>query len=157
MEKWLIVLSSDWMWRSSQVASTQSFAFKHCYLQFILFSSGDDQLPKQFAQQYLLIHCCLYIRESHLISDSLVHVPMARYPLFASFLSCVEYLSLPKDRYIMRIIVQCNCALWHLFPSWASALLNTGEYGCLQDALQQCCCKCVNWSKSVFCLFLRPF
>jgi len=136
------------------VAGTQSFAFKHCYLQFILFSSGDDQVPKQFAQQYLHIHCCFYIRESHRTSDSLVHVLMARCPLFASFLSCVEYLSLPKDRYTMRIIFQCYCTLWHLCSSWASALLSTREYGCLQDALQQCYCKCVNWSKSVLCLFL---
>lgn len=129
----------------------------HCYLQFILFGSEDDQLPKQLAQKYLLIHYFFYVRDSHLISDSLVHVLMAGCPLYASFLSCVECLSLPKDQHIMRIVFQRNCMLWNLCSSWASALLNTGEYGCLQDVLQRWYCECVHWSKSVFCLFLRPF
>ena len=107
------------------------------------FGSEDDQLPKQLAYKCLLIHYCFYVKEIHHISDSLVHVLMARCPLFASFLSCVEYLSLQKDQHIMRIIFQCNCTLWHIFSSCTSALFNTGEYGCLQDALQQWYCKCV--------------
>ena len=69
---------------------------QHCYLQSILFGSEDDQLPKQLPQKYLHIHYCFYITETHLISDSLVHVLMARCPSFVSFLSCVEYLSLQK-------------------------------------------------------------
>ena len=61
------------------------------------FGSEDAQLPKQLAQKCLLIHYCFYIRQTHHISDSLVHVLMAICPLFVSFLSCVDYLSLPKD------------------------------------------------------------
>jgi hypothetical protein len=49
----------------------------------------DDQLPKQLAQKYLLIHYCFYIRESHLISDSLVHVLMAGKMSLICFLSVV--------------------------------------------------------------------
>lgn len=130
---------------------------QHCYLQFILFVSEDDQLPKQLPQKYVPIPYCFCITETHLISDSLVHVLTARCPVFVSFLSCVEYLSLQKGRHIMRISFHCNCTLWHIFPSWASAVLNTGEYGCLQDALQQWYCRCVTGSKTVFCLALRPF
>jgi hypothetical protein len=130
---------------------------QHCYLNFILFGSEDDQLHKQLAYKCLLVHYCFYVSESHFISGSLVHVLMARCLLFASFLPCVEYLSLQKDQHIMWIIFQCNCTLWHIVSYWASALLNTGECGCLQGALQQWYCKCVHWSKSVFCLFLRPF
>ena len=50
------------------------------------FGSEDAQLLKQLAQKCLLIHYCFYIRQTHHISDSFVHVLIARCPLFVSVL-----------------------------------------------------------------------